>query len=194
MRKGMTIIELVVVIVVLSIVMLFVTNFMIFQHKSITEQKAKIDTNKRIAKTYEYIAASLREVGYCQNTSAGGFGIVDGVIGATIISPDSIHLPYTTDQDESGTLNAGDAIIIYYNTADSTLHKYQNGNDAILVTGIDSLQFLYHYEDGDSSLAPAAGTYGSIRAIDIHLKASCKYGNKTYEKEYTGVTYLRNVN
>lgn len=192
MRKGMTIVELVVVIVVLSIVMLFVTNFMIFQHKSIAEQKAKIETNKRIAKTYDYIAASLREVGYCQNTSVGGFGIVDGNIGATIIKPDATHLTYTTDQDESGTLNAGDAIIIYF--SGDTLYKHQNGNSSILVTDIDSLQFLYRYENGDSSLAPAAGTYGLIRAIDIHLKASCKYGNKTYEKEYTGVTYLRNVN
>jgi prepilin-type N-terminal cleavage/methylation domain-containing protein len=192
MRKGMTIVELVVVIVVLSIVMLFVTNFMIFQNRNIAEQKAKIDTNKRISKTYEYLTSVFKEIGYCQNTSAGGFGIVDGNIGATIIRPDTFHLPYTTDQDESGSLTAGDAIIVYY--SGDTLYKHQNGNSSVLVTGIDSLLFVYHYEDGTISKVPAAGTYGLIKAIGILLKASCTYGNKTYEKEYTGGIYLRNVN
>lgn len=192
MRKGMTIIELVVVIVVLSIVMLFVTNFMIFQNKNITEEKAKVETNKLIAKSYDYLTASLREIGYCKNASAGGFGIVDGVIGASIIKPDSIHLSYTTDQDESGSVTDGDTIIIYI--SNDTLFKYQNNVNSILVTGLDSLKLLYRYEDGDSSLSPPALSYGSIKGIDILLKASSKYGNKTYEKEYTGVTYLRNVN
>lgn len=192
MRKGMTIIELVVVVVVLSIVMIFVTNFMIFQNRNITEQKAKIDTNKRVTKTYEYLTSIFKEIGYCQNTSAGGFGIVDGNIGATIIRPDATHLPYTTDQDESGSLTAGDAIIIYF--SGDTLYKHQNGNSSVLVTDIDSLLFVYHYEDGTTSLAPAVGTYGSIKAIGILIKASSTYGNKTYEKEYTGGIYFRNVN
>lgn len=194
MRKGMTIVELVVVIVVLSIVMLFVTNFMIFQNRNIAEQKAKIDTNKRIAKTHEYLTSVFKEIGYCKNTSAGGFGFVDVVIGLSTIKPDTFHIPYTTDQDESGSMTNGDTIIVYYNPADSTLYKYQNGSDAILVTDIDSLLFVYHYEDGTISKVPAAGTYGSIKAIGILLKASCTYGNKTYEKEYTGGIYLRNVN
>jgi prepilin-type N-terminal cleavage/methylation domain-containing protein len=192
MRKGMTIVELVVVVVVLSIVMLFVTNFMIFQNRNITEQKAKIDTNKRVTKTYEYITSIFKEVGYCQNTSAGGFGIIDGVIGASTISPDTIHFPYTTDQDESGSMTDGDTIIVFF--SGDTLYKHQNGNSSILVTDIDRLLFVYHYEDGTTSLAPAAGTYGSIKAIGILIKASCKYGNKTYEKEYTGGIYFRNVN
>lgn len=189
MKKGMTIIELVIVIVLLSIVMLFVTNFMIFQHRNITKQKTKIDVIQRADKVNNYLLYNLRMVGYCSNPRISGFGIIQNLNTGT--TTDSTAIAYTADINDNGMLDPLDTFAFFFNN--NKLYKYTNGNIKPIASGIDSFKITYLYNDGTSSKTPTPLTYGNIIGVSFDLCVTQKISNtKYFTKEYHSIVDFRN--
>lgn len=188
MKKGMTIIELTIVIVLLSIVMLFVTNFMIFQHKNISKQKTKIDTIQRADKVNNYLLSNLRMVGYCSDPKISGFGIIHNI--GTVVT-DSTAIAYTADLNDNKMLDPTDTIAFSF--SGDTLYKYVNGAPEPLATGIDFFKIRYFISDGTSTTAPTSLQYGSIIGVNFDLSVSQRLsGSKYFTKDYHTIVDFRN--
>lgn len=82
-KKGFTLIELVVSVLVLGMILTMMYRIFFYQEKSLRRQRqwSEINTIQRKASTY--ISKELRNIGYCDRISSGGvvqaFGIINGM-------------------------------------------------------------------------------------------------------------------
>jgi prepilin-type N-terminal cleavage/methylation domain-containing protein len=141
-KKGFTLVELVVAVVVLGIILTMMYRIFFYQEKSLRRQRqwSEINTIQRKASTY--ISKELRNIGYCDRINSGGvtqaFGIING-------RANSIEYSYDVDSITAGVVDLpGDT------------HSIRVSGDTLKIDGyfaldnVVSLEFTYIDTTGDT--------------------------------------------
>lgn len=91
-KRGFTLVELIVAIVILGIILTGVYRFFFNQEKFLRKQRQWSELNVASRKASTYISKELRNIGYCDRTGAGGlvhaFGIINGTVNSISYSHD----------------------------------------------------------------------------------------------------------
>jgi prepilin-type N-terminal cleavage/methylation domain-containing protein len=141
-KKGFTLVELIVVMVILSIILTGVYRFFFNQEKFLRRQREWSEMNIVPRKADGYISRELRNIGFCDRVGSGGiaqsFGIING--GATSIA-------YSHDM-------YGVQLGVVDHPADT--HSIRLRGDTLLIDGdfaldnVVSLSFTYIDTTGDT--------------------------------------------
>lgn len=89
-KKGFTLVELMVAMLVLSVILISVYRVFFYQERTLRRQRQWSALNMKGRKASTYIAKEIRLIGYCQETFGGthAFGIVDGGANGLVYSHD----------------------------------------------------------------------------------------------------------
>ncbi len=188
-KKGFTLVELMVSILILGIILTMVYRVFFYQEKSLRRQRQWSEVNTIQRKASTYIAKELRNIGYCDKTNLSGatkaFGIISG---------ESDNIRYSNDIDgaQVGTVDPED------------IHSIKVSGDTLYIDGdfaldnVVSLGFVYVDTTGDTVTAVSeVSDLGEwelpvgeepIERIEYHLRIA----NATDTIEYSGKATLRN--
>ena len=153
-RKGFSLTELLIVIVLMGIITVMVSGTFLYQQKMMNKEQTISDLNIKARKVNGYIVNEIRKIGLNRLplTSSTMFGIVSG-------AQDSLE--YTYDSD-NGTPGIVDAI--------SDVHKIGLRGDTLYIdnipalTGVTSINFKYY--DSRGLLIP--GTQLPVMEVDLN--------------------------
>lgn len=89
-KKGFTLVELMVAMLVLSVILVAVYRVFFYQEKTLRRQRQWSALNMKGRKASTYIAKEIRMIGYSQETFGGvhSFGIVNGDVNGIVYSHD----------------------------------------------------------------------------------------------------------
>ncbi len=170
MRKGLTLIEMLVAVTITSIILaVAVKQFTVQQrHIDMQEKQIKLDRDTRL--TLTFIANELREVGL-DPKKTHSFGIING---------DSHSIAYTADLDLDGVLDANETFLI------SRVGDYIvfNNTDSIIQDAI-TLDFTYFNERDDTITVPISEDdgfgyfYDTVATFEVHLTTEMQRKNRT---------------
>lgn len=188
-RKGFTLIELMVAIVVLGMILVVIYSFFFYQEKTLRRQRQWSELNIKGRKASTYIAREFRSIGYSASNFGGGdaFGIINGT--ATGIS-------YSHDiyGATAGIVDAED------------IHSITLVGNELWIDGdfacdnVASLGFIY-IDTTDTEVVPivevnAAGDWQSpaapIEKIEYTLRLYSTSPLYPDTVEYSGLAYIRN--
>lgn len=190
-KKGFTLVELMVAMLVLSVVLIAVYRVFFVQEKTLRRQRQWSALNMKGRKASTYIAKEIRLIGYCQATfgASQSFGIVDGTANGLVYSHDVYGaqpgLVDNPDDIHSITLAGNDLLI--------------DGDFAC--ENVASLVFVYHDVTGAIAAVPVQevtvlGNWifagNQIESIEYTLELfspSPAYPDHVF---YNGIVSLRN--
>jgi prepilin-type N-terminal cleavage/methylation domain-containing protein len=194
-RKGFTLVELVVAIVVLGVILTVVYRFFFNQEKFLRRQRQWSELNIVSRKASTYISKEIRNIGYCDKTGGSGgainaFGIINGTANSIEYSHDiwGPQLGVVDHPEDTHSIKVrGDTLYI--------------DNDFAL-DNVISLEFTYVDTTGDTvpniSEVNADGDWelpvGSypVEHIDYLLRLSSPRSQYTDTISYQGRATLRN--
>jgi len=188
-KKGFTLVELMVSILILGIILTMVYRVFFYQEKSLRRQRQWSEVNTIQRKASTYIAKELRNIGYCDKTNLSGatkaFGIISG-------ESDSIRYSNDIDGAQLGTVDPED------------IHSIRVSGDSLLIDGdfaldnVVSLNFIYTDTTGniDSSVVEVDDdgnwTLGIGEEPIEHIEYNLRIASATDTIEYSGMATLRN--
>jgi prepilin-type N-terminal cleavage/methylation domain-containing protein len=141
-KKGFTLVELVVAVLVLGMILAVVYRFFFYEEQLLRLQRQWSELNIVSRKASTYIAKEFRNIGFCDKTGSGAgvaqaFGIIDG-------STNNISYSHDIDGDLIGIVDAED------------IHSIGISSDTLYIDGsfaldnVVSLEFTYIDTTGDT--------------------------------------------
>ncbi len=189
-KKGFSLIELMVVVLVLGIIMVVIYQFFFQQEKSLRRQRMWSELNMKGRKASTYIARELRAVGYTASIFGAGdaFGIIRGNLNGIIYSHD-INGP------QAGILDPED------------IHSITISGDTLYIDGdfaldrIVSLEF--EYRDTTSNIvgppiveADSSGNWvlvgNPVENIKYSMRLASPFPRMPDTVDYDGLVSMRN--
>ena len=191
-KKGFTLVELIVSILVLGIILTMVYRIFFYQEQSLRRQRQWSEINTVQRKASAYISKELRNIGYCDKTNLMGatkaFGIING-------QDNSIEYSNDIDGAIMGTVDPEDIHSI--RLSGDTLYI----DDFFALDNVVSLSFIYTDTTG-SVVSPVneVNTDGDwiligsepIEHIEYNLRIALPSSKFSDTVEYTGLATLRN--
>jgi prepilin-type N-terminal cleavage/methylation domain-containing protein len=191
-KKGFTLVELIVSILVLGIILTMVYRIFFYQEQSLRRQRQWSEINTAQRKASAYISKELRNIGYCDKTNLMGatkaFGIING-------QDNSIEYSNDIDGAIMGTVDPEDIHSIRF--SGDTLYI----DDFFALDNVVSLNFIYTDTTG-SVVSPVneVNTDGDwiligsepIEHIEYNLRIALPSSKFSDTVEYTGLATLRN--
>jgi len=192
-KKGFTLVELLVSIIILGIILTMVYKVFFYQEQSLRRQRQWSEMNTIQRKASTYISKELRNIGYCDKTNLMGatkaFGIING-------QDNSIQYSNDIDGAVMGTVDPED------------IHSIEMIGDELIIDGyfaldnVVSLDFIYTDTTG-SVVSPVTevNTDGDwilpfgdkpIEHIEYNLKIVLPSSKFSDTVEYSGLATLRN--
>jgi prepilin-type N-terminal cleavage/methylation domain-containing protein len=193
-RKGFTLVELMVTLVVLGVILTVVYRFFFNQEKFLRRQRQWSELNMVSRKASTYISKELRNIGYCDRTGSGGIGQAFGIINGAANSIQYSHDIY------------GPQLGVVDNPQD--IHSITVVGDELLIDGdvaldnVISLTFTYtDYADNPVTDVTEVDVDGNwilpvgqqpVEYIGYDLKLASPLSRFTDTVNYHGVASLRN--
>ncbi len=194
-RKGFSLTELMITLVIMSIVTIMVAGTFIYQEKMMHREETISDLNIKARKVSSYITNEIRKIGLSRLplTSSTMFGIVSG-------SEDSLEYTYDSDNGTPGMVDAA-----------TDVHIIKVANDTLFIdnfpalTGVGSITFQYFDTKGDSILSSQLpvkevdlnGNYvlaaGRLPVNRIKFTVNVHSPDKKEHVIYTNVCSIRNI-
>jgi prepilin-type N-terminal cleavage/methylation domain-containing protein len=192
-KKGFTLVELIVSILVLGIILTMVYRVFFYQEQSLRRQRHWSEMNTVQRKASTYISKELRNIGYCDKTNLMGvtkaFGIIDG-------QDHSIEYSNDIDGAVMGTVDHEDIHSI--GLSGDTLYI----DNFFALDNVVSLDFTYVDTTGDTVTSISeVDTLGNwilvagnepIAHIKYNLKIALPSLKFSDTVEYSGLATLRN--
>lgn len=196
-RKGFSLTELMVALVITGIITVMVAGTFIYQQKMMNKEQTISDLNIKGRKVSSYITNEIRKIGLSRLplTSTTMFGIVYG-------DKDSLEYTYDSDNGTAGVVDAG-----------ADVHEIKARNDTLFIdqfpalTGVDSIDF--QYIDTNGNIIPASqlpvnevdlnGNYvlgaGKLPVNRIQFTVNLSSPNKQtpIHVKYTDICSIRNI-
>jgi len=192
-KKGFTLVELIVVVLVMGMILTMVYQIFFYQEKSLRRQRQWSELNVMSRKASTYISKELRNIGYCENTGSMGisqaFGIING-------GANSIKYSHDIDGDQPGVVDPEDT------------HSIKVSGDTLYIDcdfaldNVASLEFIYKDTTGTvvtavievNDLGEWILPVGQepIAHIEYHLKLAGPFAQFPDTIHYHGLATLRN--
>ena len=191
-RKGFTLIELMVAMVVASIVMAAIYSVYRSQTQAHRTQQIVVQMQQNMRAALYLLEREIRMAGYSVTDPPASAGFVQNFIGlgaphdGSGAVTDANNIAFTVDNNDSGAIETAAAIagfeIIAYrlNAANNTLERWDGSTGAWQVAAdqITNLSFTYHREDDSQipfPLAPA--DLENIRSVEVAITATSEDRN-----------------
>ena len=193
-KKGFSLIELMVAIVILGIILAGVYRFFFNQEKFLRSQRKWSELNMVSRKASNYISKELRNIGFCDRVGSAGVAQAFGIINGTADSISYSHDIYGTQLGVVDTL--------------ADIHSIRVSNDTLYIDNyfaldnVVSLDFTYIDTTGDTvtnisevnrygGWVLPAGSY-PVEHISYLLKLSSPLSQYKDTISYYGLATLRN--
>ncbi len=149
-RRGFTLVEMMVAMIVLGIMGIALVDMFRIQHSATLRQNEGVLQTQNARAGIDMLSRELRNAGYDPRQTSG----------ATLLRMSETDVEWTADLNADGDTNdfggAGDERVRYYFQADSSaLVREANGVTARVADGISSLSFSYFQGNGAVALVPA---------------------------------------
>lgn len=190
-RRGMTLVELMVVMVLASFIGFFVLTMFVTSNRTFMDQNKILDTQRDGRLVMEYVSRALREAGL---NPLGG----DEFEGILVASPNGI----TIDRDSNLNKTRDIGEIVSFSVQSGILKRgfsIGGGNMKFqdVAKNVTSMNFIYFGEDtdgdGSKDLLPATPSVDDIRAIELTLSfKDTKFLAGDYTRTYSTRVDLRN--
>lgn len=190
-QRGMTLVELLVVLVLASFIGFFVMNLFITSNRTFMDQNKVLDAQRDGRLVMEYVIKTLREAGL-NPLSGSGF---EGVLFA---------LPYAITIDRDSNLNATRDIgeIVAFKLESSILKRgFSTGGGNMrwqdVAKNVNSLNFTYFGDDTDNDglkdPLPASPDPDKVRAVEVTISIEDnKYIGDNFTRTYSTRVEFRN--
>jgi len=200
-NKGLTLIEILIVLVLASILLGALYRTLIGQQKAYTLQEQVVNTQQNVRAAIEQIVREIRMAGYRKDILAS-LGNINGFI--YIITPVNNANHIGKSDDQITTIIAGKAITykLQWDDQDPTLpvlvRDDHNGSGGQLIAkNIENLQFIYTLSDGTVTSSPANPE--TIRMVQVTITARTKMrdpdlrGDGYRRRQLTSLVEIRNL-
>ena len=191
-RKGFTLVELLVAMVVASLVMAAIYTAYRSQAQAHRTQQLVVQMQQNMRAALYLLEREIRMAGYSITDPPAPAGFVQNFL--SLGSPhdgsgaatDANNIAFTVDSNDSGTIdaaaaNAGFEIIAYrLNAANNTLERWDgsSGNWQVAADQITNLTFTYHREDDSPIPFPIqAVDLPDIRSVEVAITATSRDRN-----------------
>ncbi|CAN5832281.1 hypothetical protein BH20GEM1_BH20GEM1_08690 [soil metagenome] len=159
-RRGFTLIEMLIAMVILAIMGIALTGFMMAQHQTVVRQNSGVLATQNARAAVDMLTRELRNAGYNPRLSAEGGSL-------RTIEADSVS--WTADMNADGdTLDAStglwDERVAYYQEGTAMMRASGGGGGTAVTDEVDSLRFTYL--DGTGT---ATADLGLVEQIHIRL-------------------------
>ena len=193
-KKGFSLIELLIAMVIASIVMGAIYSVYRSQTKTYRAQQLIVQMQQNVRAALYLLETDIRMAGYSVTDPPAPAGFVqnfadlgtphDGSGAAT----DDNNIAFTVDSDDSGTIDTTSAaaafeIIAYrLNSANTTMERWDGANGVWRAAAeqITDLSFTYHREDDSQIAFPlTAADFADIRSVEVTITATSRDRNMT---------------
>jgi len=189
-NKGITLIELLIVIVISSLLVSALYWTYIKQQKTYIIQDQIVDMQQNIRAAMDIMARYIRMAGY-DPQKKGIFGFQISASDGRSTGPNSIA--FTVDYNENGEIDNDDNEQIAFRLNGRTLEKYSpsdNNHWQALADNIESLKFIYTLADGTETTSPI--TPSEIRMVNVKVVTTAsEYEN--LRRELASYIKVRNL-
>jgi prepilin-type N-terminal cleavage/methylation domain-containing protein len=184
-QSGMTLVELLVVVVLASFIGFFVMNLFITSNHTYMDQNKVLDAQRDGRLAMDYIARTLREAGLNPHNSPDFNGIWTG--------SNAVRIKFDRDFDYDGELDTVNEIIEFSYQWGMLKRGFDDGEGNVrwqdIAKNVTSFNLAYFDENGDP-VAPDANVQ-AIR-VSIGVKDSKHFGGD-FTRTYSTRVYLRNL-
>ena len=205
-KKGFTLIELMVAMVVASIVMAAIYSVYRSQIQAHRTQQIVVQMQQNMRAALYLLEREIRMAGYSVTDPPAAAGFVQNFSGlgaphdGSGAATDANNIAFTVDSNNSGAIEAAAAIagfeIIAYrlNAAANTLERWDGstGDWQVAAEQITNLSFTYHREDDSQISFPlAAADLADIRSVEVTITATAE--DRTMPLSYPYKIKCRNM-
>jgi prepilin-type N-terminal cleavage/methylation domain-containing protein len=193
-RKGFSLVELMVALVVLGMILTVVYRFFFSQEKFLRRQRQWSELNMVSRKASTYISKELRNIGFCDRLGSGGIGQAFGIING---AANSIQYSHDVYGPQLGVVdNPGDNHSI--RVSNDTLYI----DDDFALDNVVSLAFTYIDTTGDTVYNVAEVDVNGnwvlpsgqhpVEHIEYDLRLASPLSQYRDTVDYRGLATLRN--
>jgi len=186
-RKGFTLIEILIAMVVASIVMAAIYSVYRSQTQTHRTQQLVVQMQQNMRAALYLMESDIRMAGYSAADPPAPAGFVQDFTGlawphnGSAAATGANNIAFTVDRNDSGTIDAAAALagfeIIAFrrDAANNTLERWDgsSGTWQVAAEQITNLSFTYHREDDSPIALPlAADDLTDIRSVEVAITAS----------------------
>ncbi len=195
-QRGMTLVEILVVMVLASVVGMFVMSLFVTSNRTFMDQNKILDAQRDGRLAMEFIAQALREAGLnpLNSPSFNGVGGIIPVLPVDPSAPDAIRsIWFDRDSDLDGVLDFGENILLEFNSGIiKRTFRDENGTPVWsqdIAKNVTSLQLKSFDASGVSSPA----NVDDIRWFELSVSfKDTKYRGGDFTRTYSTRVDLRN--
>ena len=200
-NKGLTLIEILIVLVLASILLGALYRTLIGQQKSYTVQEQVVDTQQNVRAAIEQMVREIRMAGYREDILASS-GNINGF--TNIITPVN-NANHIGQGDDQITIIIADKAITYKLQLDDqdpsvaalVRDDHNSLGGQLIAENVENLQFTYTLSDGTVTSSPA--NLEAIRMVQVTITARTKMrdpdlrGDGYRRRQLTSLVEIRNL-
>ena len=198
-NKGLTLIEVLIVLVISSVLVALLYQTFISQQKTYTVQEQVVDTQQNVRGAIDRMTREIRMAGYRKDILAS----VGNISGFTkVITPVNNVNNIGVNDDQVTIINADKAITykLQWGTIEPSmpvLVREENGVAEVMAENIENLQFRYTLRDGTVTDLPVAPEH--IQMVRVRITARTKSadpqlsGDGYRRRALSSITKVRNM-
>ena len=158
-RRGFTLIEMLVAMVIVGIMGIALVGFLRAQHQTVVRQNSGVLATQNARAAVDMLARELRNAGYSPRGTVSGAQL-------TTIDADSVG--WTADMNADGdtldsSVGSWDERVAYYKQGTSLMRAVGGAAGDPVTDNVDSLRFTYLDADGNATADPAVVEQVRIR-------------------------------